>query len=117
MKTSAEPSALAAIKNGFKKRCPRCGDGALFSGFVRFNERCAACGLQFEPEPGSTWAFLLIGDRVFLFTMIVLIYFGYRTQSWLERLAFLAIVALPLVLTLPNRQGAALAVDYLTRRG
>lgn len=88
----------------------------MFRRFLASRKSCEVCGLVFEPEPGSTWAFLLIGDRVFLFVMIVLIYFGYRTESWLERMLFFSLVAIPLILTIPNRQGAALAIDYLSRR-
>jgi uncharacterized protein (DUF983 family) len=33
-------------------RCPHCGRGKLFSSWFTMNERCAACGLVFEREPG-----------------------------------------------------------------
>ncbi|HVU87289.1 MAG TPA: DUF983 domain-containing protein [Pirellulales bacterium] len=33
-------------------RCPRCGEGKLFSGWVRMPRECEACGLKFEREPG-----------------------------------------------------------------
>jgi uncharacterized protein (DUF983 family) len=31
---------------GFACRCPRCGDGALFSGFLKVTSRCESCGLD-----------------------------------------------------------------------
>jgi hypothetical protein len=36
----------------------------LFSGRVHHLERCAHCGLVFERNPGNTWAFTIIGDRL-----------------------------------------------------
>src|SRR3954454_19250474 len=33
-------------------RCPECGDGRVFRGPTRMNERCPTCGYRFEPEAG-----------------------------------------------------------------
>ncbi len=33
-------------------RCPRCGEGKLFSSWFRMPRECEACGLKFEREPG-----------------------------------------------------------------
>lgn len=32
---------------GFAGKCPRCGQGALFKGFLGLKERCEACGLDY----------------------------------------------------------------------
>src|SRR3712207_565974 len=32
---------------GLKGRCPRCGEGRLFNGFLALRPSCAACGLDF----------------------------------------------------------------------
>ena len=33
-------------------RCPRCGNGKLYRGFITMNKRCGDCDLQFERESG-----------------------------------------------------------------
>lgn len=33
-------------------RCPRCGQGKLFSGLFRMRSACESCQLSFEREPG-----------------------------------------------------------------
>lgn len=33
---------------GLACRCPRCGQGKLFSGFLAVAERCSVCGLDFK---------------------------------------------------------------------
>src|SRR4029450_2466595 len=65
----------AALRRGLRKRCPHCGEGKLFSGWSQL-ERCSVCGLVFARNPGDTWAFAIIGDRLPLAVMIVLIYLG-----------------------------------------
>ena len=42
---------LLILGRAFRLRCPRCG-GALYSGWFRMRERCAACGLRYEREQG-----------------------------------------------------------------
>ncbi len=32
---------------GMRGRCPRCGEGRLFDGFLDISDRCGACGLGF----------------------------------------------------------------------
>ena len=34
-----------AMRRGWRGRCPRCGDGPLFGGFLKMRSHCPACGL------------------------------------------------------------------------
>ncbi len=104
-----------ALRRGLSKRCPHCGQGAIFSGWSHHLERCSACGLVYERNPGDTWAFTVIGDRIPIAGIIVLIYFGIGRQH--PPLGFGAIVVLGIVLvwTAPNRWGAGIALHYLSR--
>ena len=40
----------AAMKRGFRGRCPRCGEGRLFCAFLKVANTCSACGLDFTPH-------------------------------------------------------------------
>ena len=60
-----------ALRRGLRKRCPHCGEGRLFSGWSHL-EQCSMCGLVFGRNPGDTWAFTIIGDRLPIAAMIVL---------------------------------------------
>ena len=103
-----------ALGRGLRKRCPHCGQGHLFSGWSQL-ERCAICGLTFVPNPGDIWAFTIIGNRVPIFVMIVVIYFGVmRSHPVLGMTLLLALLAVG-IWTAPNRWGAAIALHYLSR--
>jgi uncharacterized protein (DUF983 family) len=39
-----------SIKRGFRGRCPRCGEGKLFRAFLKVDNNCSACGLDFTPH-------------------------------------------------------------------
>ena len=39
-----------ALKRGFRGRCPRCGEGKLFRAFLKVDNNCSVCGLDFTPH-------------------------------------------------------------------
>ena len=103
-----------ALGRGLRKRCPHCGVDALFAGWTHLVS-CSSCGLIYERNPGDTWAFTIIGDRLPIAAIIVLIYFGYgRSHHVLGLITFVVLGALVIV-TAPNRWGVGIALHYLSR--
>jgi uncharacterized protein (DUF983 family) len=45
--TSGEDRRAPLLAVTFGSRCPRCGQGRLFQGFLTLAPRCAECGLDF----------------------------------------------------------------------
>ncbi len=41
------PSTAGVLWSGLRGRCPRCGSGALFEGYLVVTDTCRACGLGF----------------------------------------------------------------------
>src|SRR4030088_3323020 len=39
-----------AMKRGFRCRCPRCGEGKLFRAFLKVDNNCSVCGLDYTPH-------------------------------------------------------------------
>jgi uncharacterized protein (DUF983 family) len=44
--------ARQILGRGLRLRCPRCGTGAVFEGWIRMRSGCPVCRLVFEREPG-----------------------------------------------------------------
>lgn len=57
------PSVSAAIARGLAGRCPRCGEGRIFQGFLALRPACARCGLDF--------AFADAGDGPAVFVILL----------------------------------------------
>ena len=70
---------------------------------------------MFERNPGDTWAFTVIGDRLPVAAIIVLIYFGYGRAHRALGLATFAVLGVALVWSAPNRWGVGIALHYLSR--
>jgi len=114
---SSQPphSAITALRRGLRKRCPHCGQGRLFSGWAHHLERCSICGLVYERNPGDTWAFTVLGDRLPIAAIIALIYFGVVRSHPLWGVATFTLMGVLLVWTAPNRWGVGIALHYLSR--
>ena len=39
---------VSPVTAGVRGRCPKCGEGPLFDGFLRLEQRCEVCGLDMK---------------------------------------------------------------------
>lgn len=52
---------LDPIKTGIRGRCPRCGQGHIFDGFLKLRDGCEVCGLSYSfADPADGPAFFVI---------------------------------------------------------
>jgi uncharacterized protein (DUF983 family) len=105
----------AAVRRGWQKRCPHCGRGPLYNGWIDLFDRCSVCGLVYERNRGDAWMFVNVADRLFIAALLAVVFFGtHRTHPRLTVLVFLVVGAV-LVWTTPNRWGVCTALHYLVR--
>lgn len=108
-----------AMGAGIRRRCPVCHKGRLYAGPGRLNERCPACGIRFEPDPGDFAGALMLtmgvtGLFVALGTIVLEVAFHLSgdTQLWI----WVTFACLFLPLAYPNFKGAWLGFMYTLRR-
>ena len=52
---------LDPLRTGVRGRCPRCGKGRLFDGFLKLRRACDVCGLDYGfADPGDGPAFFVL---------------------------------------------------------
>lgn len=113
-KLGARRTILARV---LARRCPQCGQGALFRGFARLATDCAQCALVYRREPGAqTGSMYLTAILSELFAAGLIFLFWWRFD-WTP-LAFVLVTA-PLVLAfsilaLPWCQALWVGVEYAT---
>lgn len=83
---------LSPATTGLGCRCPRCGEGKLFSGFLKVAPRCENCGLDYSFADSAD------GPAVFIMLISGFAVVGFAL--WLE-LTFEPALFLHLVTTLP----------------
>jgi uncharacterized protein (DUF983 family) len=95
---TARPSAWAA---GLKLRCPQCGEGEVFQGYLKFRDHCRVCGADFKSADAgdgpAVFVILVVGAIVA--PLLIILQFGLRLPGWLA-LALTMIAAVVLCLAL-----------------
>lgn len=82
MNTASPPHLHATAEMllaGARGRCPRCGQGALFAGFLTVAERCSVCGLSLVGHDS--------GDGPAVFGIFILGFVVVGLAVWLEMAA------------------------------
>ncbi|HEY0372222.1 MAG TPA: hypothetical protein VGD79_09490 [Thermoanaerobaculia bacterium] len=109
------PSTSTVLMRGIRGKCPRCGEGDMFAKWVKTKLRCDVCDLLFQRNYGDIWMFTNIMDRLPIFIGVAALFFGFRVESLWSGALFLAAMVVPMAATVKQRQGVALALDYLWR--
>lgn len=97
-----DQSATSVVKTALTCRCPRCGQGRLFSGFLAMRPRCEACGLDFsfaDSGDGPAVFIILIAGLIVTFAALA-VEFAYQPPFWVHAVLWgpliLAVTILPL---------------------
>jgi uncharacterized protein (DUF983 family) len=68
-------SAIVGLKRGLARRCPNCGEGALFQGYLKVQPICEACGHEnsaYRADDGPAYFTLLIIGHLLIVPMLAM---------------------------------------------
>jgi uncharacterized protein (DUF983 family) len=112
--TGTQEPSLSPFATGLACRCPRCGRGRLFEGFLTIRPRCEVCGLDF--------AFADAGDgpAVFIIFFAGLVVVGgalvveilFEPPFWLHALLWGPLILATTLLPLRPMKGLMVALQY-----
>lgn len=109
--------AVSPYAVGLKCRCPRCGKGRLFQGFLTLRKACEACGLDFsKADSGDGPAVFMIFILGFtVVPIIVFVEFIYEPPVWVTPLLGIVLVLGGALLLLRPLKGLMIALQYRHR--
>ncbi len=99
---------------GLACRCPNCGEGPLFSGFLTVSDRCEACGFDLkkaDPGDGPAVFVILIGGFLACFGLLFT-YVAFRPPIWLELAIWLPAAAIICVVLMRPVKGLLLVMQF-----
>jgi len=126
MNDKASPTPLP-IGRGLLGRCPACGQGRLFQGFLTLRPACEKCGLDYgfaDAGDGPAVFVILIGGAIVVFAAL-LTEVVYQPPYWLHAALWLPLILIVTLLPLRMVKGLLIALQYhhkaaegrLVRRG
>jgi uncharacterized protein (DUF983 family) len=101
------------------RRCPRCGEGALFGGYLKLNAACGVCGLDFSKSDSgdgpAVFVIFIVGPLAALFALWF--QWTFQPSVWVFMGVLTAlIVGLSLAL-LPVLKAGLFALQYRNKAG
>ena len=108
-------SASWILKVAATSKCPRCGKGKLFDGFLKLAPRCEACGLDYsfaDPADGPAF-FVMMGMSIPVTALAIWIELAYEPPFWVHLVTTLPFLLLTCIPPLRFFKGALVASQYV----
>lgn len=105
------PSPVVA---GLLGRCPGCGKGPMFQGFLTLRPECPACRLDYrfaDAGDGPAIFVILIGGFIVVFTALI-VEVKYEPPFWLHAVLWGPLILLVTLLPLRAMKGLLIALQY-----
>jgi uncharacterized protein (DUF983 family) len=105
------PSPIAA---GLRGRCPRCGEGALFNGFLSLSPRCDRCGLDlaFADTADGPAFFVMSIVGIVVVGLALWVEFTFEPPIWLHLVLWFGLTGLLSLAMVRPLKGLMVALQY-----
>ena len=108
--------SFSVLWRGIQKRCPKCGIGAVLTGYLKPASSCSHCGEDFShmsADDGPAWLTLLIVGHAIVPLMLV---FGRDNAipAWFSITSLTLITLFGVYFVLPRAKGAFIALIWVT---
>jgi uncharacterized protein (DUF983 family) len=106
-----QPSPLTAA---LTCRCPQCGEGKLFQGFLTLRPRCESCGLDygtFDSGDGPAVFIILAAGFIVVFAALV-VEVLYQPSFYVHALLWLPLILITTLLPLRPVKALMIALQY-----
>ena len=106
-----------AMKRGFRGRCPRCGEGKLFRAFLKVDNNCSVCDLDFTPHRADdlpAYLVIVIVGHI-LVPVILWIETDYSPPVWLQLSIYLPLTLIASLALLQPVKGAVVGMQWALR--
>src|SRR3954469_4345490 len=103
-----------SVLRGLASRCPRCGKGGLFGGFLTLKPRCDSCGLDFSFADAADGpvvfvmffsGFVVAGSALAVETL-------YSPPFWVHAVLWVPLILITTLVPLRPVKGLLIALQY-----
>lgn len=102
------------ILRGLSRKCPKCGQGKLFAGYLKQVEACENCGERFghiRADDGPAWLTILVVGHV-SGSIILGVLPKVSWPEWVSLLVVSSIAVFLMYILLPRFKGAFIAMIW-----
>jgi len=111
---ASHPTLLQTALRGIACRCPRCGKGKLFAGFLTLRPACERCGLDYAfidtGDGPAIFVIMLAGAVVVTCALIVEV--KYQPPFWVHAALWLPLILVTTLLPLRSMKSLLIALQF-----
>jgi uncharacterized protein (DUF983 family) len=114
MRDETQPTFTQSVLRGIACKCPRCGNGKLYQGFLTLRPACEICGLDY--------AFIDAGDGPAVFIILIagfivvgcalIVEVKYQPPFWVHAALWLPLVLVTTLLPLRSMKALLIALQF-----
>lgn len=109
-----EYAPQSPYSTGLKGRCPRCGEGHIFRGFLTLAERCEVCGLdlKFADSGDGPAVFVTLFAGFLVLGAALWVEIAYEPPFWVHFVVFAPLTLIVCLAILRPLKGLMVALQY-----
>ena len=103
---------------GMAQSCPACGRGKMFSGYLKVNHACAACGEELHhqrADDAPPYLTIFIVGHIVLGLLVTFDMLDIARPIWLDALIWPALTLVLALWILPIAKGAMIGLQWANR--
>lgn len=106
-----------SIFRGWRKKCPSCGEGKIFSGYLTVNDQCSTCGEELHHQRADDappyFTIFVVGHAII--PSALWLEMTYSPAVWLQMLIWVPLTVLLSLWLLPQIKGALIGLQWALR--
>ncbi len=104
----------SALRVGLTCKCPRCGRGALFTGFLTVVPRCSVCGLDLSKEDSGDGpaVFIVFILGAIVVTLALVVEVNFEPPLWVHLVIWPPVIIGGALAMLRPLKGLMIALQY-----
>lgn len=104
----------SSLKTGLRCACPRCGQGKLFDGLLKFQDRCSACDFDFgrlNTDDGAAF-FVIVLYSALILPLAAWFQFALEPPIWVHFLVWVPIIIVGSIVLMRHLKAWLVAQQY-----
>jgi uncharacterized protein (DUF983 family) len=108
------PSVTQSALRGLACKCPRCGEGKLYAGFLTLRPACESCGLDYafiDSGDGPAVFIIMIAGAIVVGAALI-VEIKYQPPFWLHAALWLPLILATTLLPLRSMKALLIALQF-----
>ena len=108
------PGLSQTALRGLGCKCPRCGKGKLFAGFLNLRPRCESCGLDYafiDAGDGPAVFIIMIAGAIVVASALI-VEVKYQPPFWVHAALWLPLILVTTLLPLRSMKSLLIALQF-----